>query len=299
MINDIKPGQISGVFLIEECKVLRTQDKRPYTLLELKDKSGKIKAFVWDKELPFLRPGMFIKASGTAKDHKDGIVLKFDETAITPIKAPQNLDDYIYSLDSITINRLWEELLGVINSVRGDKFYRSTLDKLLELHESLGDFSLRNCPLSDDKYGTYAGAFLEHIIYCCRHAKMIQQNYFDRNTPIDPDLLNTLVILQGVGRLQAYKNIFSVEKTTLGKLLPINVISANLLQKLITVQDAKKTLVLQQGIIGPPRFIESMLSQKIQEMDLLVGVYSRTINYARADQEFINIEHLNIDLWNK
>lgn len=305
MINDIKVGPVSGVFLISICKALRTQDKRPYTLLELKDKSGSIKAFVWDKQLTMLRPGMFIKASGVAREHDGAIVLKFEDTSITPVRQPSNLDDYVYSLDGVTLNRLWEELLGIIDGVN-DKFYKTVLKTLLDKHETFGEFTLRNCPLTDEKYGTYAGALLEHIIYCCRHAKVIQHNYFDRNTPIDPDLLVTILILHDVGRLRAFKNLFNVEKSREGILLSVPMLSYNITSELLVKveeKDEKKSLVLLQGVLEagskePAKFIEAMLAQKIQEMDAHVAIYSRAINFAKPDQEFTDVDILGTQLWN-
>ena len=305
MINEIKVGPVSGVFLISACKALRTQDKRPYTLLELRDKSGIIKAFVWDKQLTMLRAGMFIKASGIAKEHENAIVLKFDDTSITPVRQPNNLDDYIYSLDALTLNRLWEELLGIIEGVH-DKYYKSILKMLLDKHETFGEFSLRTAPLTDERYGTYAGALLEHIIYCCRHAKMIQHNYFDRNTPIDPDLLAAILILHDVGRLKGLTNIFNVEKSREGHLLSMPVLSYNITRELcdkVEDKDEVKALKLQQGVLEAGskeqcKFIESMLAQKIQELDALTGIYSRAINFAKPDQEFVDNELLGIKLWN-
>jgi len=305
MNKDIIPGPVSDVFLVSTCKVLRTADKRPYTLLELRDKSGIIKAFVWDKQLTYLRPGMFIKASGLAKEHDGAIILKFEETSITPVKQPLNLDNYIYSLDSLTLNKLWEELLGLVDGVY-DKYYKSVLKMLLDRHETFGEFSLRNCPLTDERYGSYAGALLEHIIYCCRHAKTIQHNYYDRNTPIDPDLLVSILILHDIGRLQGLTNIFSVEKSRLGNLLSMPVLSFNITRELcdkVEEKDEIKSLKLAQGVLEAgskesTKFLEAMLAQRIQEMDALVGIYSRSINFAKSDQEFIDSDILGIKLWN-
>lgn len=309
MIDTIVPGPCSGTFLVSEVKQLKTKDKRPYTVLELRDKTGQISAFIWDKQLTFLRAGIFIKASGEAKEHDGRVVLKLTPTAITPIKQPDNLDDYVFSLDAVTINRLWGELLGVVEGMQ-DKFYKAVIRELISKHESFGEFNLRNCPLTDERYGAYAGALLEHIVYCCRHAKSVQQHYFDRNTPIDPDLLVATLILHDIGRLRAFENIMSVTKSDAGKLLTTPILSHNMTLEIVNnipkdTLDMKKVVKLLHAVLvaansqhNKPMFIEAMLAQKIQEMDALVGIYSRAINFAKHDQRFVELDILGTELFN-
>lgn len=312
MIEDIKPGPTSGVFLVSECKVLKTKDKkRPYTLLKLADKSGEIKAFVWDSELRHLRPGRFIKVSGQAKEHKGEMVLQLNQASITPVKEPENLDDYIYSLDSLTLNTLWEEFRGFINGVK-TSYFKALLNTLLDRHDEISnEFTLKNAPLTEERYGAYAGALLEHIVYSCRNVKAIQQNYCDRNTPIDPDLLLSIVIFHDLGRLRAFENIMAVRKSQEGKLYPTHVLSLEVLRDVISKvekydgQRGNHLLAakLREGIIAAssdanPKTIESLIAQKAQSLDALINIYSRAINFARHDEEFVSLQTEDGELFN-
>jgi 3'-5' exoribonuclease len=315
MIADIKPGKFSGVFLVSECKVLKTRkDKRPYTLISFKDKSGEITAFVWDKELNYIRAGSFVKASGFAKIHKEELVLRLDDSGITPVKQPDNLDEYIYSLDSLTIKTMWEELLSIVGGVK-DKFFKAILDSLLETHSEYGDFNLKNSPLTDERYGAYAGALLEHIVYVCRHIKMVQRNYYDRNLPLDPDLLVTIAILHDVGRLKAFQNMMQVEKTVEGKMIPSAQLSWDIVSAIISkieipagewkaVRADNRSEKLREGIMSAsdgdatPMTIEALIVQKTQQMDALVGIYARAINFARQGETFVRLQAKDGEVYN-
>ena len=119
MIRDIEAGaSVSGVFLIKAIQFLKTKDKRPYSAITFVDKSDEMRSFIWDTHLTHLRAGMFVKASGIARMHKEQLVIRLTDSAITPVPTPDNLDDYINSLDGLTINKLWEELLGYVNAIQ-------------------------------------------------------------------------------------------------------------------------------------------------------------------------------------
>lgn len=312
MISSIEPGKVSDVFLVQECKALKTKkDKRPYTLLKFKDKSGEIAAFVWDKELTY-SPGQFVKITGEAKEHKGELVLRIKEAAITPVRPPESLDKYLYSLDSLTVNNLWTELQGIINGVRCEGL-KSLLTYVLDNHESLGNFNLKNAPLTDERYGAYAGALLEHIVYCCRHVKAVQQNYFDRNTPIDPDLLVAIVVFHDLGRLLALENTMNVQKSPLGKLMETSALSLSLLEQVIAKAEFTggewklydtKLLKLREGVVAAsdlnsqPKTIESLIVKSVQQMDAMVGIYSRAINFARHGEEFVRLQAADGEIFN-
>jgi len=311
MIENIKEGAtVSDVFLVKESSCLKTKkDKRPYTALNFVDKSGEIKAFVWDKHLTHIRAGTFVKASGTAAKHNDLIVLRLKDTGITPVPKPSNLDDYLHSLDALTIKNLWEELLGTVNAMQ-DKFYKAIVLYLINHGDELGDgFSLKTCPLSDKKHGNYAGALLEHIVYCLRHCKVIHQNYFDRNCPIDPDLLTALAILHNAGKLRAFKNIYSIELTTQAKTTGILNITREIIQEIISKiemsaaeWDKTKELKIKVGAVSSSDMsmksntIEALIVQSIQSMDVNIGLYARELNYAKAGQETIWCSKVGVEI---
>ena len=293
MIVDIVPGPVSGVFLIFDLKNLKTEDKRPYTLFEFKDKTGTVKGFVWNKTVVNLKPGDFVKITAEAQERKGEIVLKLSDTSLMKVGTPDNIDDYIYSLDSLTISNLWVELLGYINLIQ-DKQIKELLSTLIEEHESFGEFNLRTCPLSLDRYGNYGGALLEHIIYCCRHAKVIHRNYFDRNTPLDPDLLTAILILHDIGKLKAYRNLFNPEPTKSANLLGEKTLSFNIVSKIITkCGESPKTDKILASVLndGRPKFIEEVISQSLHTMDILVGRYSKAINTSK-DRTFLDNEEI-------
>lgn len=293
MIENIKPGKVSGVFLISSIKSLRTEDKRPYTLFEFKDRVAKIKAFLWNASINYLKPGDFVKITCEAQEHKNELVLRLSESAITKIDTPENMHEYVYALDDITVKNLWIELMGFVNSVQ-DKEIVALLKYFMSQHESIGEFSLLNCPMGVDIYSNYAGGLLEHVVYSCRHAKNICRNYFDRNTPIDPDLLTAILILHDTGKLKAYKNILFPEKTTLGLTVQEEILGVQVINELISgakVKQSKKMQKITMAVLNnKPKFIEEIICQKLHEMDALLGRYSRAINFAKSDDELIYID---------
>lgn len=294
MIENIKPGKVSGVFLISSVKSLRTEDKRPYTLFEFKDRVARIKAFLWNSSINYLKPGDFVKISCDAQEHKSELVLRLNETAITKIDKPENINEYIYALDRMTTNNLWTELMGFINSVQ-DKEITALLKYFASQHESVGEeFNLVTCPMDVDIYSNYSGGLLEHIVYTCRHAKAICRNYYDRNTPIDPDLLMAILILHDTGKLKAYKNILLPEKTMLGLTVPEQVLSMQVINRIISdakIKDSKKMQKIAVAALGnKPKFIEEIICQQLHDMDTMVGKFSKAINFAKTGDEIIFLE---------
>lgn len=307
-IKKLEAGPISQVCLIKEINQLHTKDKkRPFTSIVLTDKSGEIKAFVWDKHLTHLRPNTFIKLSGEVKEHEGSMVLRVNEQSITPINTPKNLEDYVYSLDCLSVSNLWEELQGFIQAIQ-DPFFKGIVNSIINEHENFGVFNLRNCPLTIHRFGQYHGALLEHIIYCARNAKSFQQNYFDRNAPIDPDLLLAILVLHDMGNLKAFTNFNRPQLKVQAKLhgktcLSLGIVRGAVNEEELSPIEEIKLAKLEHGIMAAteymkPKFIEAMLAQKIQEMDTLLGVYSRAINFAGHDQEFTDVPYLDTEVYN-
>lgn len=312
MIQEIKSGSnVSAVFLIKEIQFLKTKDKRPYTAITFVDRTGEIRAFIWDRHLSHLSAGRFCKASGVARENKGEIVIRLKDSGITPVPRPDNLDDYIYSLDALTIKKLWEELIGFVEAMQ-DEFYKSIVKKFLEIHDDFNnEFSLKTCPLTDELYGNYAGALLEHIVYCLRHAKAVHHNYWDRNCPIDPDLLTAILIMHDAGRLVSFAQIFNVRKTKEAKLTEQHELSIKILEQVISKTemrpdswDATKHLKLFNGVVvaanldKKPNTIEGMLAQKIQNMDALTGAIARTLNFAKQDKDLVYCKATQSEIYN-
>lgn len=312
MIRDIQSdSKVSDVFLIKEIQFVKTKDKRPYTAITLMDRSGEIKSFIWDSHLTHIRAGTFVKVSGFCKEHNGSLVIRLKDTGITPVPRPDNLDDYILALDPMTIKTLWEELLGFVNNIQ-DKFYKAIVQYFVQHHDELGgEFNLKTCPLTDESYGNYAGALLEHIVYCLRHAKAIHQNYFDRNCPLDLDLLVSILIMHDAGRMQAFRQIFNIQKTPEFVLLGYQGLTTNILSAIISkveieagAWDDIKQAKLFNGIYTAadldkkPASLEGMLAQKIQNMDALVGAISRTLNFAKSDKTSVWCRITNSEIYN-
>jgi 23S rRNA maturation-related 3'-5' exoribonuclease YhaM len=312
MIRDIQSdSKVSDVFLVKEIQFLKTKDKRPYTAITFMDRSGEIKSFIWDTHLTHIRAGTFVKASGFAKEHNGDLVIRLKDSGITPVPRPENLDDYIVALDHMTVKTLWEELMGFVNGIQ-DKFYKAIVQYFVRNHEELGrEFSLKTCPLTDELYGNYAGALLEHIVYCLRHAKAIHQNYFDRNCPLDLDLLVAILIMHDAGRMRAFRQIYNIKHTDSFLLLGYRGLTSDILGEVISKVemeaaewDEVKRIKLVNGIYtaadldAKPNSLEGMLAQRIQNMDALVGAISRTLNFAKAGQPSVYCKVTDSEIYN-
>jgi len=290
-LKDIGVGPFSGVLLLSNVKHLQTKDSRPYTRLTLKDKSAEIDAFIWDDHVSFISAGDFVKVSGEVK-LRDGEqkVLRINQSSITPVKRPDNLDDYIYSLDNETREQLWKELLKFIESVN-DKLLKRLLENLISKHDELGTFTLKDCPLTDESYGSYAGALLEHIIYCCRHARAVQKNYYDRNAPINPDILITIIVFHDIGRIRAFENIIKVRKSLEGEWLPTPTLSLLIFEEMsrdiqfdeVTVNKIRSGILEVADPDKSPTTLESLIAQNVQKLDALVSMYGRSANYTNKE----------------
>lgn len=291
-IND-KPSQ---VFLIKDVKLSRTREGKYFTGLVLTDKTGEIKCTIWDEHIKFVQPGQFCQISGRIYEYKEQLAMSTNKDSVMPIKNPANIEDYIYSIDGATIERLYGELTTRVQSVQNESL-KELLNLVLEAVESNDNgFSLRNAPLTDEKYGNYCGALLEHIVNCTRHAEKIVANYYDKNCAINPDILQTILILHDIGRVNGLTNIFSVSKTYQAELEGMANLSykfvASQFEKLKSPADPVLESKILHGILtccdidSTPKFIEALIAQQIQHMDALVSVYAKSLNGAKPDQLF-------------
>lgn len=287
----LKDGQnFNQIALVKESNCIKRE--KTFSVIVLKDRSGEIPCYITGEVTP--APGSFVLVVGkVGKDREQK--LKISATNIQNAKTPLSLENFIFSLDNLTKEKLKEELFESINSIT-DEFYTNLIKQVLMPTDDVGQFTLYSAPLTDEKYGNYSGALLEHIVYSLRHANSVQSNYIDRNTVINPDLIKSIIILHDVGRINSFTNIMAVEKTWIARLIGIPTLTLKtIIEKAPpreTKEDSLKFAKIIHGIDvcnyldKTPLFLEAMIAQQVQKLDALTMIYSRTLNGAKPTQLF-------------
>lgn len=288
----LKEGQkFNQLALVKESNSFKW-NKGTFSVITVKDRSGELPCYINGENTPL--PGTFINVVGEIKRDKEQ-KLKINATNVQVAKMPISLENFIFALDNLTKEKLKEELFASINSIT-DEYYANIVKQVLVPTDSGGQFDIYSAPLTDEKYGDYSGALLEHIVYSLRHAQSVQSNYIDRNSVINPDLVKSILMLHDVGRINAFTNIMAIEKTWVAKLIGVpNLTLKTVIEKAparTTNEDSVKFAKIIHGIDvcnyldKTPLFLEAMIAQQVQKLDALTMIYSRTLNGAKPTQLF-------------
>ncbi|WP_025209068.1 3'-5' exoribonuclease YhaM family protein [Hippea sp. KM1] len=274
-IKQRKLKKIEGeTFLVSEKHILKARNGDEYVGLKLKDKTGIIDAKIWNNLLHLkdrFEAGDFVKIKGESNYYNDNwqVIIKdlerLDEKEVDKSAfLPSTKRD---------INKLQEELLGLIDSVK-----HTGLKKVLEEVFLKDDFLERfsKAPAAKTMHHAYVGGLIEHTVSVGKIASELAKDY----DGVDRDLLVSCALLHDIGKvyeLDATTFNYTTEGKLIGHIIIGYTIVQNVIERLNVLSQEKKLNLLhcilahhgeyEYGSPKKPKTREAVLINMIDMMD--------------------------------
>jgi 3'-5' exoribonuclease len=213
-VRDISENaQIEGLFLVKDKNNGMTKTGKQYISLNLTDKTGEVKARIWDNAEKLgsrFSQGDIVTLKAFSVMYQGSLQLNI--TGIEKFIADDALLTELMPASPVDPEKLFEELLGISRT-----FSNTHLKKLIE-HIFSSDAvasAFKKAPAAKSIHHDYLGGLIEHTINVARLALAIAPLYPNLNQ----DLLLTGAMLHDIGKTQelTYENNFSY--TDAGRLI--------------------------------------------------------------------------------
>jgi 3'-5' exoribonuclease len=246
-VATLRPGaDVDAVFACVRKDRLTTRTGSPYLALELRDRTGTIKARAFrDADLlseKFER-GDLIRAAGRVERFRDELVLEVLQ--IERASADANGVDPATFLP--TAYRDLDELDGFLEHLAAevsDRPYRALLQSMLEDQQLRTE--LRRAPCTRAGHHAYLGGLLEHTVavttLACELCQLHQR--------LDRNLLLTATILHDVGRTREFTYGAEIGLSEEGRLLGHLVIGERMIAERATMLDDARRLALLHCVLA-------------------------------------------------
>ncbi|MGH9476297.1 MAG: 3'-5' exoribonuclease YhaM family protein [Terriglobales bacterium] len=268
-------ANIVSAFLVLAKEIKQKKDGEPYLDLLLGDRTGQVKAVMWDN-VPAVMTSFerddFVKVKAQVLMYRDKLQLKLERLRRLE-EGDVELSDYLPATKA-DVGALWAELRQRILAMRNPH-----LQALLE--EVFGDEEIaarfRRAPAAKVLHHAFLGGLLEHVTSLCRLADAVAPNY----PWIDADLLLSGILLHDLGKIDELRYERGFSYTTPGQLLGHMVLVLGLVhKKLAALPEFPRELqaVVEHLIISHhgryefgspklPMFPEALLLHQLDDMD--------------------------------
>lgn len=215
MIKDIEPNQIiDSIFFLDSFELKKDKNGKEYILLNLRDKSGSIKAFIWNASHStyekLIRKNL-INVSGYSRLLENTLIIdvynwsyaKWDEV---------EMRDFIEIVKE-GINHWYLKLTELTNNIDAP-YCRALIDLFINDYEFMKLFKTR--PAGISIHHNYVGGLLEHTVSTMSLSALTADKYPD---VLDKSILITGAFLHDIGKTKELSGNVSIEYTTEGELL--------------------------------------------------------------------------------
>ena len=214
LARDLKVGQrIEEIFLVSRAGLAETKAGKPYLRLTLADKSGEIRAILWERAedlAPRAPEGGFVLVAALVDDYQGQKQLKVDRLAAVPLNEVDEADFVAVSRRDAAEMRA--ELAGRIAGIR-DAGLRGLLEALFR-GETLERFC--NAPAAKSLHHACRCGLLEHSLSVAAMAEFAAGHYPELNR----DLLVAGALVHDLAKIDDYEwNGPAIGHTTRGRLL--------------------------------------------------------------------------------
>ncbi|TAN22460.1 MAG: HD domain-containing protein [Acidobacteria bacterium] len=275
-IADLKPDTtVTSVFLVLAKEVKRKKDDEPYLDLTLGDRTGQVKAVMWDGvaalQSSFERDD-FIKIRAQVNVYRDKLQLKLERLRKLE-EAEVNLADFLPTTKA-DVAAMWIELEQRIARI-GNPHLRALLEAIFGDPDIAARF--RRAPAAKALHHAFLGGLLEHVTSLCRLAEAVMRNY----PWVNADLVITGVLLHDLGKIDELNYERSFSYSTPGQLLGHMILVLRILHdRLRALPDFPPSLaaLVEHLIISHhgkyefgspklPMFPEALLLHQLDDMD--------------------------------
>ncbi len=220
-IQDLKEGApVHQFFLVRQVETRTTKTGKPFLALVLSDRTGALKARVWEDVLekcpgPF-PPGSFVGVKGQVQSYQGELQLIADY--INTVEALRARGKQLPDFDPELLvwatphdrQELWQDLWDLA-ATQLELPLRTLVLRLLEKYQD--EFMV--CPAARAYHHPYLGGLLEHTWSVARHALQSLSVYPD----LKADLVLAGAILHDLGKVKELTNPQAPARTLPGQLL--------------------------------------------------------------------------------
>ena len=284
-ISDLKENEkADSIFLVKNKSLLKGKTGKDYISLKLSDKTGDIKANIWDNTQKFaniFEAGDFIRIKSKTSIFQNELQLNISDAEKIDITGGDlclflrsskfNIDDMYLELCAILRENIKDKYIGeLINSFLNDEHYTNKLKSL---------------PAAKSIHHAYIGGLLEHTLSIVKAGLLMSMHYKDS---VNKDVMLASCFLHDAGKIQELrfnKNI--TEYSDEGRLLGHIVLGINCISKRMeTIKDFPENLKviilhaiashhgeLEFGSPKRPKTIEALILHFIDNMDARVNQF--------------------------
>lgn len=281
-VSDLKEGDtVRQCFVLRQFEVRTTRDGKPFWSLLLADRTGVIKARVWEEVIdrcpgPFA-PGEVVAVAGqvTSYQQERQIVVSYLNTvaALRELGRDPGCDpELLYPATPHDREQLWADLLELVDTRLKEPLRTLTATLLLRYREALLD-----CPAARSYHHPYLGGLLEHTWYVARHALQSLEVY----PHLHADLVLAGAILHDLGKVKELATPQAPELTVSGQLLGHIVLGWEMVREAardLDFPDPELLLRLEHIILShhgslefgspvPPKTPEALLVYYLDDLD--------------------------------
>jgi len=282
LVSDMK---LQGFYLCIQKRIRRKRDGSPYIDLLLQDKSGIIRARIWDNVDKLIKKfdnGDPIALKGITYSYGDNLFIKIkniNRASIDKYKKYGFEPSDLIPTSKLNVKQLWIQLQKEIKTISKPHF-KKLVTKILSDHKQ----KFQIYPASISFHYNYQHGLLEQTVSLIKIAKLLARNY-----AVNSDLLLTGACLHQIGKLYSINVGFSDKKNDSKQLVGNAILSRDIVNKYINQikkfpEDDK--VQLEHLILSyqgrrewqspiEPQTIEAILLHTINYMDSQVNFMSR------------------------
>jgi 3'-5' exoribonuclease len=272
----MQPGDsLTDQFVLTEKTMAHKKDGNSYLNLVLSDRSGSIKAVVWDNVDQIAsrtESGQIVIAKGHVGSYRGNLQMVVKEMTAAP-PSEINPADFLPATER-NIDRMFERLKKLSESLRKD-YLRDLFRAFWSDTAFVSQF--KHAPAAKKMHHAYIGGLLEHTLSMAVLADTISEHY----SGIDRDLLISGVLLHDIGKLREYTYNVAIDYSDEGRLVNHIVIGIQMIEdkiKSIPAFPEETAMLLKHMVIShhgsrelgspePPKTIEAVMLNCIDEMD--------------------------------
>ena len=280
----------TGFCVIRKKELKHKQNGEPYLILEVGDRSGRLRAKVWKNANSLyedLKVGTLIKIQGKIQTFMDTREIHIQRLRLARKEEEVELEQLVpkSKKDVEALKEMFRAHLGTIEN----DYLKQLLGKLFPDDSSIDEYL--KTPSGKLWHHNYLYGLLEHIV-CMLDLSGLMKVHYPR---LQIDLLKTAVILHNLGKKIEYGYEGFIDYSTEGRLIGQVVLGFQLIQEAIRdIPDFPQELRLQllhcilshrggneYGFPVVPMTLEAIVLHQIDELDIKANAFLRIIESDR------------------
>ena len=211
---DLQKGmKIDQVFLVEVSNFKQTRNGKYFIQLELRDRTGSIKAVRWEATQDLFESfgaDDFVRISGRVEEFQGHLQIIIDGLQRVDAEGVDFAD--FLPRTSRDIPQMGAELRSIVEELKNPHVRRLLLEFLDDPEVKAG---LARSPAGKVLHHAYIGGLLEHVLSLCNASRRIAPNY----PQLDLPLLVAAAVLHDIGKLREISSARSFRYTDVGQLV--------------------------------------------------------------------------------